>query len=146
MVGGKVSTYESLGIYYVDLHSPSHPSKKTTLVQIRTKDSDGNFTGKSFFLEYRRNLPPFDVFRSGEFPLPPVQLADKGVSIRFGNEDLLQRLGRFYIIDATPETPDFGDAAMIPRNTYSNSYYGVKITTMSVNPFLGARVKIELTR
>lgn len=145
-LGGKIRIYQSPGTYYVNLHSPSHPSKAATMVQIRTKDSEGNFTGKSFFLEYRRNQPPFDIFRSGEFPLPPVQLADKGVSVRFGNEDLFQRIARFYIVDTTPETFDFGDAALTPGNIYINSYYGIKITATSVNPFFGARVKIELNR
>jgi len=143
---GQVKVFDAPGVYYVNLHSPSHPSKQTTMAQIRIKDAQGNLTAQSFYLEYRRNLPPFDIFQSGEFPNPPLQLADKGVTIRLAGTNNPLALSRYYIIDTTPLTNDFGDAALPPSGTYTNTYYGVSITTISVNPFFGARVKIQLTR
>lgn len=143
---GQVKTFDTPGVYYVNLHSPSHPSKRTTMAQIRIKDANGNLTRQSFYLEYRRNLPPFDIFESGEFPNPPLQLANKGVTIRLAGTNNPLALSRYYIIDTTPLTNDFGDAALPPGGTYTNTYYGVSISTISVNPFFGARVKIQLTR
>ncbi len=143
---GQVKVFDAPGGYYVNLHSPSHPSKQTTMAQIRIKDANGNLTAQSIYLEYRRNVPPFDIFESGEFPNPPLQLADKGVTIRLAGTNNPLALSRYYIIDTTPLTNDFGDAALPPGGTYTNTYYGVSISTISVNPFFGARVKIQLTR
>ncbi len=143
-LNGKVTTFDRRGIYYANLHSPNHPTKGATAAQIRLKDANGNFTGKSFYLEFRRNLPPFDIFMQGDFPFPPIQSADKGVTIRYGSEDIYNRLERPFLIDTTPETFDFGDAALLPGKFYFNSYYNVSISTVSVNPFFGARIKIEI--
>lgn len=145
-LNGQVKTFDAPGVYYVNLHSPSHPSKQTTMAQIRIKDANGYLTAQSFYLEYRRNLAPFDIFASGEFPNPPIQLADKGVTIRLEGTNNPLLLSRYYIIDTTPLTNDFGDAALPPGGTYTNTYYGVSISTISINPFFGARVKIQLTR
>lgn len=144
-LNGKIKVYDKPDTYYINLFSPSHPTKRTTLAQIRLKDLNGKFTGKSFFLEFRRNLPPFDIFREGDdFPYPPIQSADKGVTIRYGSENVYENINRSYLIDTVPDTPDFGDAALLPGYVYNNTYYGVKISTIYVNPFFGARVKIEI--
>ena len=129
---------------------PSHflvhlPNECQTCKSVQKSDGDSE-TAQSIYLEYRRNLPPFDIFQSGEFPNPPLQLADKGVTIRLAGTNNPLALSRYYIIDTTPLTNDFGDAALPPSGTYTNTYYGVSITTISVNPFFGARVKIQLTR
>jgi hypothetical protein len=145
-LNGQIKTFDTAGVYYVNLHSPSHPTKQTTMAQIRIKDANGHLTGQSFYLEYRRNLPPFDIFASGDFPNPPLQLAEKGVTIRLAGTNNPLAVSRYYIIDTTPLTNDFGDAALPPGGTYTNTFYGVSISTISVNPFFGARVKIQLTR
>ena len=145
-LNGQVKTFDTPGVYYVNLHSPSYPSKQTTMAQIRIKDADGNLTAQSIYLEYRRNFPPFDIFESGDFPNPPIQLANKGVTIRLAGTNNPLAISRYYIIDTTPFTNDFGDAALPPGGTYANTYYGISITTISVNPFFGARVKVQLTR
>lgn len=143
-LGGKVEKIDAPGIYYVYLKSPNQTTKGTTAAQIRLRNQDGTFTGRSLYLEYRHKRYPFDLFYEELLISPTVRNADKGVTIRVGNEDLQERLGRFFIVDTTPETLDFGDAPLLAGNTYSQFYYGINISTQSVNPFFGARVRIEI--
>lgn len=145
-LSGKLSVYDAPGTYNVVLFSPGHFAKSTTAAQIRLKDAAGNFTGKSIFLEYRRNMPPFDVFAPGESPLSPVQLSNQGVTLRIGNENLLDRLSHPLVIDTRPATNDFGDAALLPGDSYANAYYGITVTNLTSNPFFGSRVRIHLNR
>lgn len=141
---GKTQIFDSPGTYYVRLFSPNHPTKGTTLAQIRLKDPNGNFIGGSIYLEFRRNSPPYDIFDSAE-------LFNRGVAIRVAREDLLTPGLPSFLIDTVPETGaegarDFRDASLTTERTFTNSYYGINITTESVNPFWGARVKIQLLR
>lgn len=143
-LNGKVEKFESPGVYYVSLKSPNQITKGTTAAQIRLKNPDGSFVGKSLYLEYRHNRPPFDLFNEELTIAPTMRFADKGITIRVGNENLVERLGRFFMIDTTPDTLDFGDAPLLPGKSYTHNYYGIKITTIAVNPFFGAKVKIEI--
>jgi Gametolysin peptidase M11 len=139
-LNGQTLTFDSPGIYYVNLYSPNHPAKRATMARIRLKYPNGNFTGNSIFLEFRRRLPPFD--NSSDSNL----FAHSGVSIRYGFESPGFLYSRSILIDTTPSTTIPGDEMLLPGNTFTNSYYGVNIIALSVNPFFGARVKIELTR
>lgn len=139
---GRVLEIDSPGIYDFRLLSPSYPSKGLTALRIRLKDENGIFTGKAIFLEFRRNAPPFDIFNT----LSPDD-ANKGVTIRFGKETLSTISARSYLIDTTPESAyQYSDAPLQPGRTFTNSYYGLSITTLSTNPFYGARVRVQLTR
>lgn len=137
---GQTVTFGSPGIYYVNLDSPNLPSKRTTMARIRLKNPNGNFTGNSILLEFRRRSLPFDNSNN------PNLLAHNGISIRYGFENPLLTYSRTILVDTTPSTTIPGDEMLLPGNTYTNSYYGVSITTLSVNPFFGAQIKIELTR
>lgn len=137
-LSGQTVTFDSPGIYYVNLDSPNHPSKRAAMARIRLKNANGSFTGYSIWLEYRRRLPPFDNSNY------PSLFAHRGISIRYSYDNI--SLSWSKLIDTTPLTPYAGDGMLLPGNTFTNSYYGISITTLSVNPFFGARVKIELTR
>jgi hypothetical protein len=108
------------------------------MAQIRLKDPGGNFTGQSLFLEFRRQTPPFDIF-------PSVGLAHRGLSIRLASENLSDG-SNTYLFDFKPSTISGEDGMLLSGNTFTNSYHGVSISTLSVNPMFGARVRIELTR
>ena len=135
---GRTVTFDSPGIYYVNLDSPNHPSKRAVMARIRLKNTNGNFTGYSIWLEYRRRLPPFD---NSSYP---SLFAHQGISIRYSYDNPLLSWSK--LIDTKPSTPYAGDGMLLPGNTFTNFYYGISLTTQSVNPFFGARVKIELTR
>jgi hypothetical protein len=139
-LNGQTVTFDFPGIYYVNLYSPNHPVKRTTMARIRLKNPIGNFTGNSLFLEFRRQLPPFDISSNPNF------FVHRGVSIRLGFENPAFASSRSILIDTTPSTINPGDEMLLPGNTFTNSYHGISITTLSVNPFSGARVKIELVR
>lgn len=138
---GKTAAFDQPGVYYVNLLAPSQPTKAVTTAKIRLKNASGNLTDKSMFLEFRRKSePPYDNFL-------PSEPANRGVSIRFGSEDIYSRVSRPYLIRAMPSSmASLLDAPLLPGNTYTNSYYGISITTLYANPTRGARVKIELTR
>lgn len=137
-LSGRTATFDSPGIYYISLVSPNHPAKSATMAQIRLKDPGGNFTGQSLFLEFRRQTPPFDIF-------PSVGLAHRGLSIRLASENLSDG-SNTYLFDFKPSTISGEDGMLLSGNTFTNSYHGVSISTLSVNPMFGARVRIELTR
>ncbi|HEX6278567.1 MAG TPA: hypothetical protein VFZ49_01010 [Pyrinomonadaceae bacterium] len=145
---GQVRTLDQPGTYTFSLAGPSHPAKRPTAARIRLKDSAGEFTGSSIYLEFRRNMPPFDIFMPvlPPFPIPGPQLARDGVTIRFGEEDLSSAEARSHLIDTTPQTLDFSDAQLLVGQTFSNTYYGVSITTLGVNPGTGAQIRVVLTR
>jgi hypothetical protein len=137
-LSGRTEIFDSPGIYYISLVSPNHPAKRLTMAQIRLKDASGNFTGQSLFLEFRRQIQPFDIF-------PPAVLAHRGLSIRMASENPLD--GTFtYLFDFSPVTASGEDGMLLPGNTFTNAYHGISISTLGVNPILGARVKIELLR
>jgi hypothetical protein len=143
-LGGKSETLDSPGTYLVRLVSPGGPTKGTTLAQVRLKNPSGTFSGGSLYLEYRRNLPPYDIF-------DPAETFNRGVALRVGSEDLLSPGAQPFLIDTTPETggtntTDFRDAPLTIGRTFADSYYGITITVESTNPFFGARVTIQLAR
>lgn len=138
---GKTAVFDAPGVYYLNLLAPSNPTKGVTTAKIRLKNASGNFADKSIFLEFRRNsAPPYDNFS-------PFKPANRGVSIRFGSEDIYSRLSRPYLIRAMPSNMfALLDAPLLSGNTYTNFFYGISVTTLSANPVRGARIKIELTR
>jgi hypothetical protein len=137
-LSGRTETFDSPGVYYISLVSPNHPAKRTTMAQIRLKDSNGNFTAESLFLEFRRQAPPFDIF-------PSIVRAGRGLSIRWASNNPMEQLFT-HLFDFNPATSSGEDGMLLPGNTFFNSYYGISVTTLGVNPILGARVRIELTR
>jgi Gametolysin peptidase M11 len=136
---GKMRRLDTPGSYTVTLHSPASWSKGIKGVQIPLKDANGQLTGKSYFLEARRNMP-FDVMWSG------IRRFASGVGIRYAPDDLADRASRTYLIDTTPATPIFDDAPLAIGQTYSDTVRGITITTLRSNPVWGTRVRIELTR
>jgi hypothetical protein len=123
------------------LMPPSVPTKGNQILQIPLKHSDGELTGYSYFLEFRRpvrfNIPfPFDDHYSH-----PVY---NGVSIRYA---LNKPQGyRSHLIDSRPNTPNFFDAPLTVGNTYTDARHGITITTLNTNPLRGARVRIQFSR
>jgi hypothetical protein len=137
-LAGRTETFDSPGIYYISLVSPNHPAKRLTMAQIRLKDAGGNLTGQSLFLEFRRQIQPFDIF-------PAAVLAHRGLSIRMASDNPLDG-SNTYLFDFSPLTVSGEDGMLLPGNTLTNAYHGISVSTLSVNPILGARVKIELLR
>lgn len=140
-LNGQTVTFDFPGIYYVNLVSPNHPTKRTTMVRIPLKNTTGNLMDKSsILLEFRRRLPPFDNSIYTDL------FAHEGISIRYGNESPFFVNAQSFLIDTTPSTSYARDGMLLPGNTFANSYHGISITIQSVNPFFGVRIKIELTR
>jgi hypothetical protein len=137
-LSGKTRTFDSPGVYYTSLVSPNQLRQGISMVKIRLKDPSGNFTDKSLFLEYRQPKAPFDIFQ-------PQTSIDKGLSVRFAYENT--SITAFnQLIDFKPDTRLGDDGTLLPGNTFTNSYYGFSISTLSVDPKRGLQVKIELTR
>jgi len=80
-------------------------------------------SGDYYYLEYRRPLG-FDNFSSTDAVV-------NGVSIRIGKD--YTKLTQSQLIDATPGTTSFTDAALGVGKTFTDPVYGISFTTQSVS-------------
>lgn len=135
---GRAQIVTTSGDY--SLLAPSFPAKGNQVLQIPLKSPNGQLTGLSYFLEFRRRFS-FDNPYQNNIDQPVY----RGVSIRYTFSEL--RGSATYLIDTTPNTPaNFSDAPLTAGNTFVDSRYGITITTLSTNPMRGARVRIQLSR
>lgn len=133
---GRMQVVTESGDY--DLVAPSIPAKGNQILQIPLKEASG-FSSFSYFLEFRRPWS-FD----NQMPNNNYQSVYRGVGIRFASNLLGNKT---YLIDTTPNTRGyFYDAPLTIGNTFTDTRYGVSITTLSTNPARGARVRIQLSR
>jgi hypothetical protein len=91
----------------------------------------------SYWLDFRQPLAgAFDDFA-------PDDPAVNGVTIRYANSSTMPHPAKSWLIDTTPATPSFADAPLAVGQTYTDSTYGVSITTLGVSP-LGALVRVTV--
>lgn len=112
------------------------------LLRIPLKDASGNLTGTSIWLETRRQYL-FD-----DFSLVQYQNFTKGISIRYGSDDLGNVLSRSILVDTTPGS-FLGaiDAPLMQGRTFTDDTAGLSITVTRGNTMAaGARVHIQLSR
>jgi hypothetical protein len=133
---GKAPEITDSGVY--NLVAPSAPSKGNQVLQIPLKNQEGNPTGYSYYLEFRR---PYS-FDNQLFPL--FQPLFNGVGIRYAPTGFFDE--RPLLVDTTPNTTSYEDAPLTVGNIYTDTTHGVTITTLSANPQFGARVRIQLSR
>lgn len=86
-----------------------------------------------YYLEFRQPFGLFDDFS-------PADAVVNGVSIRIAPDP--SSIRRSHLIDATPETPDFFDAALGVGRTFVDRDQCLAITTLGVSPD-GASIRIE---
>lgn len=138
---GKVAVIPEQGTYNLTLMSPASTTKRYQLVTFPLKNSDGSLTGQSAYLEFRRQILPFENFIGGQFN----RNANYGISLRFGSTDTLNP-AKSYLFDSHEGTWWFDDAAIEVGETYQNQTYGFSIRTNSTNPILGAAFTLQLSR
>ena len=86
-----------------------------------------------YYLEFRQPFGIFDTFLTGD---PVIN----GVSIRIGKPTTTSQS---LLIDTTPETATFSDAALAVGKTFTDSTEGVTISTLAITP-QQATVEINL--
>ena len=91
----------------------------------------------SYWLDFRQ---PFGSYFDNFSPTDPVV---QGVSIRYANSSAMPHPSKSWLIDTTPATSTFNDAALGVGQTFADPGRGVSITTLAVSP-LGALVKISI--
>lgn len=134
---GRTQTVTTSGDY--TLVAPSVAAKGNQVLRIQTVPPAPNYAGFTYTLEYRR---PFSFDRRLVAPGYDYSNAFQGVTIRYTAD---VHHGRFTnLIDATPHTSHFLDAPLKVGETFTDIPRGISITTLSVNPFRGARVRIQL--
>jgi Gametolysin peptidase M11 len=127
MTGSRISTVTANGTYQL---APAEDPTGTTPQVLRVPRTDGSWLN----LELRRPFGQyFETFSAGD---PVVN----GVSIRWTNTtaSVNPRL-----LDATPETGSFSDAALAVGKTMTDNAGGVVVTTAAVSS-TGATVQIQL--
>ena len=134
---GRTQTVTTSGDY--TLFAPSVAAKGNQVLRIQTVPPVPNYAGFSYTLEFRR---PFSFDRRLVPPGWDYSNAFEGVSIRYTQDDPIA--ARTHLIDATPQTYSFRDAPLKVGETFTDVPRGISITTLSVNPFRGARVRIQL--
>lgn len=125
------------------LVAPSFPAKGNQVLRIPLKLDNSEYSGFSYTLEFRRPYS-FDnkFYGLGSYTYNP---AFEGVSIRYTKDELVGY--KTSLIDTTPNTPGgFLDAPLSVGKIFTDVQNGITITTLSVNPMLGARVRIQLNR
>ena len=134
---GRVQTVTTSGDYI--LAATNLPAKGNQVLQIPLKETDGS-SRFSYFLEFRRPRS-FDN-QSQNSIYQPVY---RGVGVRFAANQY--NGDGSYLIDTAPNTRNyFQDAPLAVGGTYTDTKYGVSITTLSTNPKQGARVRVHLSR
>ena len=118
--------------------SPSQTSKGIQILEIPLNHPDGNPTGWSYFLEYRR---PFSF--DNRLTEPGYDSLYNGVGIRRAPSQFVTGMGTD-LMDATPNTPTHVDATLTAGYTFLDNYHGIFIITNSTNPQFGARVSVYL--
>lgn len=133
-LSGRAQTVTVSGDY--TLVAPSLPAKGNQVLRIPLM-----FEGLNYTLEFRRPFSFDNRFFGSGYDSNP---AFKGVSIRY----TIDAPGGIStsLMDTTPSTPTFLDAPLTVGNTFTDTNNGITITTLSVNPMRGARVRIQLNR
>jgi Gametolysin peptidase M11 len=131
--GGRVKTITASGDYTV---TPLEQSSGVALLLV--PNVTGGAIGQDFALDLRQAYGSyFDAFAAGS-------PATAGVEIH-----LVQTPGsgspiQTQLIDTTPQTSTFNDAALVPGATFSDSTDRITIQTLSVDPLVGATVRVTL--
>lgn len=134
---GRAQTVTVSGDY--TLVAPSLPAKGNQVLRIPLKLANSEYSGFSYTLEFRRRYSYDNVYLS-----PLNNSVFEGVTIRYTKDDLTGYATS--LIDTTPNTGSFVDAPLRVGNTFTDVQSGISITTLSVNPIRGARVRIQLNR
>lgn len=137
---GKVAALEQPGTYNLSVLPPAFPTKFYQVVTFPLKDATGATNGQSAYLEFRRQILPFEFFSND-----PDQNATLGVSLRFGPTNI-SNVSESYLLDYHESTSPLSDAAIEVGETYTNSTYGFSIRTDSVHPGRGAKFQLILNR
>ncbi len=136
---GRAQTVTASGDY--TLVAPSFPAKGNQVLRIQAKPPMPPYAGFSYTLEFRRPYSFDNRFFGSNSDFNPVF---QGVSIRYTQDDLVGSATN--LIDTTPLTSSVVDAPLTVGNTFTDTRNGITITTLSVNPMRGARVRIQLNR
>lgn len=91
-----------------------------------------------YYLEYRQQKPPFDVF-SGTSPVV------NGVSLRLATSYDANAIQQSQLIDTTPETASVDDAPLLTGKSFTDTPEGLTITTLSTDS-TSAKVRITFTQ
>ncbi len=134
---GRAQTVTVSGDY--TLVAPSLPAKGNQVLRIPLKLANSEYSGFSYTLEFRRRYSYDNIYLS-----PLNNSVFEGVTIRYTKDDLTGYATS--LIDTTPNTGSFVDAPLRVGNTFTDVQSGISITTLSVNPIRGARVRIQLNR
>jgi len=134
---GRAQTVTVSGDY--TLVAPSLPAKGNQVLRIPLRLANSEYSGFSYTLEFRRRYSYDNVYLS-----PLNNSVFEGVTIRYTKDDLTGYATS--LIDTTPNTGSFVDAPLRVGNTFTDVQSGISITTLSVNPIRGARVRIQLNR
>ena len=116
-------------------------TKGNQVLQIPLKFPDGRESPYNYFLEFRRPVSFDNAYPNSTYYSQPVY---RGVSIRYAWS--IPSGGPTNLIDTTPNTRRLDDQPLTVGNTFIDTTHGLTITTLSTNPFRGARVRIQLSR
>jgi Gametolysin peptidase M11 len=140
--GPRVQTITQSGTYTVN---PLEASSGVALLLVPGVTSGTNANnspvttlGSEFALDLRQTYRSyFDAFANGAS-------ATAGVEIHLvqspGTDPPLQT----QLIDTTPQTPAFSDAALTPGSTFTDATNQITITTVSIDPLVGATVQVTI--
>ncbi len=112
-------------------------------MRIPLKLANSEYSGFSYTLEFRR---PYSYDNKFLYNLSFLyNSVYEGITIRYTKDDLTGYATS--LIDTTPNSAgSFSDAPLRVGNTFTDVQSGISITTLSVNPIRGARVRIQLNR
>ncbi|MEO9174599.1 MAG: reprolysin-like metallopeptidase, partial [Gaiellales bacterium] len=140
--GPRVQTIAQSGDYTVN---PLEAASGVALLLIpgvtsgmNTNNSPATTLGSEFALDLRQTYGSyFDAFANGAS-------ATAGVEIH-----LVQTPGSYpplqtQLIDTTPQTATFADAALVPGSTFTDGTNQITITTVSIDPLVGATVHVTI--
>jgi hypothetical protein len=136
--GPRVKTITASGDYTV---SPLELSSGVALLLVPNVTGavvGGSSLGQDFALDLRQTYGSyFDAFAAGS-------AAIGGVQIR-----LVQAPGsgspiQTQLIDNNPQTATFADAPLVPGSTFTDATNGITIQTLSIDPLVGATVRVTI--
>lgn len=129
--GPPLQTVTASGTYWIDAYETSVPNTKALKI-LKSIDSAGN---RSWYYVEHRTPTGFDSYLSN----PGYNLVN-GVSIHQGSE---VSGTENYLLDMTPETTSWYDAAIVIGQSFADSGANLTITTLSADNS-GAWVRIEM--
>lgn len=139
---GQIAVHNQPTTLTYTLSPPSVISKGWKVIRIPLKDASGAYTGKSIWIESRKNMSSsFEFFASNH------QAYRNGVAIRYVEDDLINPLAKSIIRDTTPGSPIGSDDAPLQQGViYTDTTHGITIELVRASDTMGDRVKVTTTR